>query len=1157
MPIYFHGNRVAPVKLVYSGGYDTYSGSYTINPAITATILSTSNKLLTQNITITAMPSLTLPQITANSATSGYTFITTIDPSTSDRYINIGTGYNNNASYYKISKMPSGTAGTPAATKGSVSNNTISITPTVTNTTGYITGSIITGNPVSVSASELVSDTLSITSNGIKDVTNYASVNVNISASSVVNNQNKTITPTESQQIISADNGYTGLGNVTIQPISSTYIGSEIDLRDSTDLSVSGSTITVPSGYYSVSASKSVSSGTAGTPTALKGAVTNHSISITPSVTNITGYITGSTKTGTAVSVTASELVSGTLSITSNGTKDVTNYKNVNVQIGSDINNQDKTISPTTSEQIITADSGYSGLGTVTINAMPSGAVTAPASISGSSATVSNGTNTITLTKTISVTPNVTTAGYVSSGTAGNASVSLTANVTTKGATSYTPTTTSQTIVSGTYLTGTQTILGDSNLVAGNIKKNISIFGVTGTYEPPAGDTINNQDKTVIPTESEQSISADSGYTGLGVVTVEGISSTYIGSDITQRSSSDLTVSGATVTAPAGYYTSDASASVKSMTPVLSNESAGSLWNTVNATTTMQYVNLPVGYNSTARYVRIWASGGTAGTPTASKGTVSNHSINITPSVTNTTGYITGGTKNGTAVTVSASELVSGNKSITSNGTNIDVTNYATVSVAVPTGSTINNQDKTVTPTESEQIINADEDYTGLGEVTITAISSTYVGSGITQRDSSDLTASSNVITAPAGYYSAVATYTMARRDLLAPTVTIDTTQGIVTGTSTIAANKAGWYAGAQTASKTLQLTTQEGATIAPTESEQTAVAANVYTLGAIKIGAVSSSYVGSAITRRSSSDLTASGATVTIPAGYYASQATKSVTTMTLPTSAASSATSGYTSKATISRSTSDQYINIPTGYNSAGAYYKVNAVENMTLPTSASSSATSGYTSKATVGRSTSNQYINIPPGYNSAGGYYTISATPNGSVTAPSTISGTTASVSTGTNTLTLTKTISVTPNVTTAGYISAGTAGNSSVSLTATVATQGARIISPSTTDEIITSGTYLTGNMTVKAVQISGLTAANIKSGVTVKVGDELDDDCVATITGTFTSDATATTHSIVSGDTAYVDGRLITGDLVINNYYTGSSAPSSSLGSNGDIYIQQ
>jgi len=121
------------------------------------------------------------------------------------------------------------------------------------------------------------------------------------------------------------------------------------------------------------------------------------------------------------------------------------------------------------------------------------------------------------------------------------------------------------------------------------------------------------------------------------------------------------------------------------------------------------------------------------------------------------------------------------------------------------------------------------------------------------------------------------------------------------------------------------------------------------------------------------------------------------------------------------------------------------------MTLPTSTSSSATSGYTSKATISRSTSDQYINIPPGYNSAGAYYKISAIANGSVTAPSTISGSTATVSTGTNTLTLTKTVSVTPNVTTAGYISSGTAGNSSISLTASVTTKAAATYNTSTTD----------------------------------------------------------------------------------------------------------
>jgi len=122
-----------------------------------------------------------------------------------------------------------------------------------------------------------------------------------------------------------------------------------------------------------------------------------------------------------------------------------------------------------------------------------SGSVTAPSSISGSSATVSTGYNTLTLSKTVSVTPNVTTAGYVSSGTAGNSSVSLSANVTTKAAATITPGTANQTIASGTYLTGAQTILGDQNLIAGNIKSGTTIFNVTGTYSGGGGGGMNKQ----------------------------------------------------------------------------------------------------------------------------------------------------------------------------------------------------------------------------------------------------------------------------------------------------------------------------------------------------------------------------------------------------------------------------------------------------------------------------------------------------------------------------------------------------------------------------------------------------------------------------------------------------------------------------------------
>ena len=224
----------------------------------------------------------------------------------------------------------------------------------------------------------------------------------------------------------------------------------------------------------------------------------------------------------------------------------------------------------------------------------------------------------------------------------------------------------------------------------------------------------------------------------------------------------------------------------------------------------------------------------------------------------------------------------------------------------------------------------------------------------------------------------------------------------------------------------------------------------------------------------------------INIPTGYNGTASyykISAMSTMTLPTSAAASATSGFTSKATISPSTSDQYINIPTGYNSAGAYYKISAMTTMTLPTATASSAATGSTLKATVSRSTSDQYINIPVGYNSAAGHYKISAVANGSVTAPSSISGSSASVSTGTNTITLSKTISVTPNVTTAGYISSGTAGNSSVSLTASVTTKAAATYTPTTTDQSIAASTYLTGAQTIKGD--ANLVADNIKSGVTI------------------------------------------------------------------------
>ncbi len=253
-------------------------------------------------------------------------------------------------------------------------------------------------------------------------------------------------------------------------------------------------------------------------------------------------------------------------------------------------------------------------------------------------------------------------------------------------------------------------------------------------------------------------------------------------------------------------------------------------------------------------------------------------------------------------------------------------------------GGTITLQEKTATPTKSEQILTADPGYTALSQVTINPIPAEYI------------------------------------------------------------------------------IPEFQDKTVTPTESEQVVEPDTNYDgLSSVTVGAISSTYIGSGVTRRSSSDLTASGATVTVPAGYYSAQASKAITT----------------------------------------------------------------------------------------------------GTATAPTAISGTTATVSTGTNTLTLTKTVSVTPRITTAGYISSGTAGNATVTLTANVTTKAAATITPGTSSQTIASGTYLTGTQTIAG-------DANLVGG------------------------------NILSGKSIFG----VAGTVSFRTIYTGTSAPPSTLGEDGDVYIQ-
>ena len=91
-----------------------------------------------------------------------------------------------------------------------------------------------------------------------------------------------------------------------------------------------------------------------------------------------------------------------------------------------------------------------------------------------------------------------------------------------------------------------------------------------------------------------------------------------------------------------------------------------------------------------------------------------------------------------------------------------------------------------------------------------------------------------------------------------------------------------------------------------------------------VSVGAIDPTYVGSSVPRKSSSDLTASGATVTAPAGYYENAASKAIPSASTPTIDTSRVDS--TGKVTV-----DVEIN-NGGYIGAGTYQ---ATDSVALPT------------------------------------------------------------------------------------------------------------------------------------------------------------------------------------------------------------------------------
>lgn len=145
----------------------------------------------------------------------------------------------------------------------------------------------------------------------------------------------------------------------------------------------------------------------------------------------------------------------------------------------------------------------------------------------------------------------------------------------------------------------------------------------------------------------------------------------------------------------------------------------------------------------------------------------------------------------------------------------------------------------------------------------------------IKMKGDEDLSASGKTVSVPAGYYPNGASKDVAVVEQATPVVSFDSSTGLVTANATQTAG----YVTAGTKSGTKQLTSATGCTIVPNDSEQTAAHKGVFTLGDIIVAPIPEQYVDITSVTKDSDDLSASGAKVTVPAGYYPNGAEKSVT--------------------------------------------------------------------------------------------------------------------------------------------------------------------------------------------------------------------------------------------------------------------------------------
>lgn len=670
---------------------------------------------------------------------------------------------------------------------------------TITPDSGYIGLSAVVVKPI---PDEYIvpSGILNINQNGNTNVRQYESVNVNI-VPDEVKLQSKEFTPTAQGATINADSGYDGLSSVVVNPVSTetrqitpsknqqtitpstnkffsqVIVEGDEDLLPQNikkDVSIFGvvgthegsSTGESDLPKYDVYTSKDEPSGAQigdlwidfreDIPLPELPPLTNEGTAadllsgkqlIDSNGNMVIGTIDTVTQATPTITVNSSGLITASATQTAGyvaaGTKSDT--KQLTTQAA-------KTITPSSSSQTAVASGVYT-TGAVTVAEVPTETKTATPTTSSQSITPSNG-------KFLSkVTVDAIPSSYVKPSA-------------TKGETTYTPGISDQTITAGTYCSGAQTIKGDANLVADNIKSGVSIFGISGSYTGSGSSGGTGSVEVLIKESTPSSNVTALSFSGLSgkptmfsIIPLEDISvgnTRYItGVDYDGDTVNASYVYGSNSSNRKVYYTS-------SYVTYTYSDSNNTLTITSQNSSTSVYFCSGITY----QLAYVTASTGSSGGGGVTLPTLSNEGT--------------------------ASDLLSGKQLIDANG------NVVTGNIATKTSSDLTASGATVT--------------VPVGYYATQATKS--ISSGSAKTPTTTITKNPSISIDSSGKITASVNGTQN----ITPTVTAGYISSGTAGTITVSG------------SATQQLTTKAADTIRPTTREQTAVASGVYTTGAIKV---------------------------------------------------------------------------------------------------------------------------------------------------------------------------------------------------------------------------------------------------------------------------------------------------------------------------------